>query len=170
MSRIAACHYQRSHWPSSTEPASPSSEPASFWPIAPIRRPTRSARRWRDPSVRTPVLRRAGPVGSGYVFMPHRGINTYPELTLPEHTRVGCGVHPMRPGRAVHLNTLIARHGAGFSVSNLLRMLSDDCPKRKSITVYDLCGVHCPELPGSSWARRTDAAWRLQPPRHWSGR
>ena len=32
------------------------------------------------------------------------------------------------------LETLIARHGAGFSVLNLLRMLSDDCPKRKSIT------------------------------------
>ena len=46
------------------------------------------------------------------------------------------------------LETLIARHGAGFSVPNLLRLLSDDCPKRKSITVYDLCGVHCPELPG----------------------
>jgi len=31
--------------------------------------------------------------------------------------------------------------------SAFLRMLSDDCPKRKSITVYDLCGVHCVELP-----------------------
>jgi hypothetical protein len=26
-------------------------------------------------------------------------------------------------------------------------VLSDDCPKRKSITAYDWCGVHCPELP-----------------------
>jgi hypothetical protein len=43
---------------------------------------------------------------------------------------------------------LIARHGEGFGIPELLRLLSDDCPKRKSITVYDLCGVHCPELPG----------------------
>jgi hypothetical protein len=42
---------------------------------------------------------------------------------------------------------LIARHGEGFGIPELLRLLSDDCPKRKSITVYDLCGVHCPELP-----------------------
>jgi len=29
----------------------------------------------------------------------------------------------------------------------LLRHLSADGPKRKSITVYDLCGIHCPDLP-----------------------
>jgi hypothetical protein len=45
------------------------------------------------------------------------------------------------------LETLIARHGEDFGIPELLRLLSDDCPKRKSITVYDLCGVHCPELP-----------------------
>jgi hypothetical protein len=38
-----------------------------------------------------------------------------------------------------------ARHGADFG--ELLRLLSDDCPKRKSITVYDVCGIHCPGLP-----------------------
>jgi hypothetical protein len=31
--------------------------------------------------------------------------------------------------------------------ATLLRLLSDDCPKRQPITVYDLCGVHCPDLP-----------------------
>jgi hypothetical protein len=46
------------------------------------------------------------------------------------------------------LDTLIARHGKDFGIPDLLRLLSEDCPKRKSITVYDLCGVHCPELPG----------------------
>jgi hypothetical protein len=51
-----------------------------------------------------------------------------------------------RAGR-YNLDTLIARHGEGFGIPELLRLLSDDCPKRKSITVYDLCGVHCPELP-----------------------
>jgi hypothetical protein len=45
------------------------------------------------------------------------------------------------------LDTLIARHGEDFGISELLRLLSDDCPKRKSITVYDLCGVHCPQFP-----------------------
>jgi hypothetical protein len=43
---------------------------------------------------------------------------------------------------------LIARHGADFGIPDLLRLLSDDCPKRKSVTIYDRCGVHCPELPG----------------------
>jgi hypothetical protein len=30
------------------------------------------------------------------------------------------------------LETLIARHGEDFGIPDLLRMLSDDCPKRKS--------------------------------------
>jgi hypothetical protein len=32
--------------------------------------------------------------------------------------------------------------------ADLLRLLPDYCPKRKPITVCDLGGVHCPELPG----------------------
>jgi hypothetical protein len=51
-----------------------------------------------------------------------------------------------RAGR-YNLDTLIRRHGKGFGIPRLLRLLSADCPKRKSIRVYDLCGVHCPELP-----------------------
>jgi hypothetical protein len=51
-----------------------------------------------------------------------------------------------RAGR-YNLDTLIARHGVGFGIPALLRMLSDDCPKRKSVSAYDLCGIHCPELP-----------------------
>jgi hypothetical protein len=39
------------------------------------------------------------------------------------------------------------RDGANFAIPDLLRMLSADCPKRKSNTVYDLCGIYCPELP-----------------------
>jgi hypothetical protein len=50
---------------------------------------------------------------------------------------------------------LIARHGAAFGIPALLRLLSKDCPKRKSITVYDLCGVHCPQLP-SFFLGKTD--------------
>jgi hypothetical protein len=45
------------------------------------------------------------------------------------------------------LETLIARHGVDFGVPDLLRLLSDDCPKQKSITAYDRCGIYCPELP-----------------------
>jgi hypothetical protein len=45
------------------------------------------------------------------------------------------------------LDTLIARHGPGFGIPELLRRLSDDCPKRQSLSAYDLCGVHCPDLP-----------------------
>jgi hypothetical protein len=51
-----------------------------------------------------------------------------------------------RAGR-YNLETLIARHGADFGIPDLLRLLSEDCPKRKSITVYDLCGIFCPDLP-----------------------
>jgi hypothetical protein len=50
-----------------------------------------------------------------------------------------------RAGR-YHLDALIARHGPGFGIPALLHVLSDDCPKRKSISAYDLCGVHCPDL------------------------
>jgi hypothetical protein len=42
--------------------------------------------------------------------------------------------------------TLIARYGTEFGLSELLRRLSEDCTKRASLTVYDLCGVNCPDL------------------------
>ena len=60
--------------------------------------------------------------------------------------------------RAGHyrLETLIDRHGEGFGIPKLLLLLSKDCPKRNSITVYDLCGVHCPELPSFFLDKRTD--------------
>jgi hypothetical protein len=58
-----------------------------------------------------------------------------------------------RAGR-YRLDTLIARHGVEFGIPALLRLLSDDCPKRKSITVYDLCGIHCPELPAFFLGKR----------------
>jgi hypothetical protein len=50
-----------------------------------------------------------------------------------------------RAGR-YDLDTLIARHGEGFGIPKLLRLLAKDCPKRASVSA-DLCGVHCPELP-----------------------
>ncbi len=50
-----------------------------------------------------------------------------------------------RAGR-YSLQSLIARHGASFSIPLLLRVLSADCPKRDALSAYDLCGIHCPEL------------------------
>ena len=40
------------------------------------------------------------------------------------------------------LKSLIARHGPGFRVPDLLDLLAADCPN------HDLCGIHCPQLPG----------------------
>jgi hypothetical protein len=49
------------------------------------------------------------------------------------------------PGQ-YRLDTLIARHGPACGIPALLRHLSADCPKRQSVSTYDLCGIHCPEL------------------------
>ena len=67
---------------------------------------------------------------------------------VAEHTAV-LAVACSRCDRAgrYSLDTLIARHGPGFGIPELLRLLSDDCPKRHSLSAYDLCGVHCPDLP-----------------------
>jgi hypothetical protein len=43
---------------------------------------------------------------------------------------------------------LIAWYGPKFGVPELLRLLSADCPKRVSVSAYNLCGAHCPDLPG----------------------
>jgi hypothetical protein len=72
-----------------------------------------------------------------------------------DHPRRSCRTHAGlavacsrcdRAGR-YRLDTLIARHGQDFGIPDLLGVLSEDCPKRQSITVYDRCGVHYPELP-----------------------
>lgn len=55
-------------------------------------------------------------------------------------------MQPVRAGGRYPMATLIARYGYDFTVPDLLRRLSDDCTKRASISVYDLCGVHCPSL------------------------
>jgi hypothetical protein len=61
-----------------------------------------------------------------------------------EVLNVACTL-PARGGR-YHLDSLIARHGPDFGIPLLLRNLSADCLKRESITVHDLCGIHCPDL------------------------
>jgi hypothetical protein len=59
---------------------------------------------------------------------------------------VGCS----RCDRAARyrLDRLIARHGPACCIPDVLRLLSKDCVLRASVKAYDLCGVHCPELPG----------------------
>jgi hypothetical protein len=44
------------------------------------------------------------------------------------------------------VTVLIARHGLYCDVPEMLRRLSADCPKRASISTYDICGIHCPDL------------------------
>lgn len=41
---------------------------------------------------------------------------------------------------------LILRYGHAFGVPHLLRELSADSTKRASISAYDFCGIHAPEL------------------------
>ena len=50
-----------------------------------------------------------------------------------------------RAGR-YNLGTLIARHGPNFGIPLLLEVLSTDCPKRESLSAYDLCGIYSPDL------------------------
>jgi hypothetical protein len=45
------------------------------------------------------------------------------------------------------LDMLIARHGPAFTIPAPRRELGADCPKRASVSTYDLCGAHCPGLP-----------------------
>jgi hypothetical protein len=44
------------------------------------------------------------------------------------------------------LRTLIRRRGRRCGVPKLLAKLSAGCPKGESVSAYDLCGIHCPEL------------------------
>jgi hypothetical protein len=50
-----------------------------------------------------------------------------------------------RAGR-YRLDTLIITHGRHCGIPSLLARLSADCPKRRSVSTYDLCGIHAPEL------------------------
>jgi hypothetical protein len=52
-----------------------------------------------------------------------------------------------RAGR-YSLETLVTRHGRWFGIPSLLALLSADRPKRQAsaASVYDLCGIHCPDL------------------------
>jgi hypothetical protein len=53
-----------------------------------------------------------------------------------------------RCDRAGHysLPALIAEHGAECGIPTLLGLLSAECLNRAALSVYESCGVHCPEL------------------------
>ena len=50
-----------------------------------------------------------------------------------------------RAGR-YRLDTLIITHGRRFGIPSVLAKLSPDCLKRQSVSAYDPCGIHPPEL------------------------
>ena len=51
--------------------------------------------------------------------------------------------------------TLIEKHGPKHTIPTLLRTLSAVCPKHTSLAaIYDICGLHCPELAGFFLAKR----------------
>ncbi|MDQ2762203.1 MAG: hypothetical protein M3Y22_01495 [Pseudomonadota bacterium] len=59
-----------------------------------------------------------------------------------------------RAGR-YNLDTLITRHGRYCGIPELLRVLSEDCPMRMSGSIYNPCGIHCPDLPALFLAGRS---------------
>lgn len=42
---------------------------------------------------------------------------------------------------------LVEKHGADAGLPDLRRVLAADCPRWAASNIYDLCGVHFPELP-----------------------
>jgi hypothetical protein len=53
-----------------------------------------------------------------------------------------------------NLDKLIEEHGPDFSIPELLRLVSADCPKRSGTgQIHDVCGAHCPGLPALFMAR-----------------
>ena len=50
-----------------------------------------------------------------------------------------------RPGR-LSVAKLIAQHGADMRLPDLREVLAGDCPRVRSASVVDRCGVHYPQL------------------------
>jgi hypothetical protein len=51
-----------------------------------------------------------------------------------------------RRGR-LNLERLIAEHGIDAALPELGSILAGDCPRQRSVGIYDRCGVRFPELP-----------------------
>jgi hypothetical protein len=47
----------------------------------------------------------------------------------------------------LRLQRLVAKHGAGMDLPTLGTILAGDCPRVRSVGIYDRCGVHFPQLP-----------------------
>ena len=51
-----------------------------------------------------------------------------------------------RRGR-LRLARLIAEHGVKMDLPTLRQKLAGDCPHARSVSIYDKCQVHFPQLP-----------------------
>ena len=70
-------------------------------------------------------------------------------VDLPVHEQIAERRRWLAKAEAlIAVDTLIERYAPGFGIPGLLRALSADCPTRASTNAYDLCGLHCPDLPG----------------------
>jgi hypothetical protein len=47
----------------------------------------------------------------------------------------------------LRLARLIAEHGAAMDLPTLGTILAGDCPRVRSVGIYDRCGMHFPQLP-----------------------
>jgi hypothetical protein len=52
--------------------------------------------------------------------------------------------HCERKGR-LNLAKLIAQHGAAMGLPHLIALLSADCPRRASVSIYERCGAYFPQ-------------------------
>jgi hypothetical protein len=60
-----------------------------------------------------------------------------------------------RRGR-LRTDRLLAEHGAGMPIPALLRIIAGNCPRQGTERVYDLCGIHLPDLSRSAAERGVD--------------
>ena len=65
---------------------------------------------------------------------------------------VGCSKCDRRG--LLRLDRLIEEHGAGIGLPILGEILASDCPKARTVSINDWCGVNFPQLPDLFMTRR----------------
>ena len=65
---------------------------------------------------------------------------------------VGCSKCDRRG--LLRLDRLIEEHGAGIGLPVLGEILAGDCPKARTVSINDRCGVNFPQLPELFMQRR----------------
>lgn len=77
--------------------------------------------------------------------MPRNGLILFSDIEGKlEHLVVACTICPRR-GR-YKLARLIAERGREFPVGHFLNELKASCPKGQTMSMYDRCLAHCPDL------------------------